>query len=542
MNEYELTEKETNDLIADLIHKNESDELLKILNIRINDDTKKGYIEKYKCILPKRDDEKYLRIEQYANYEFTHCITYEMAIRNENVIKLSKLRDMLIILNNNNNNNNLTKEISHEEISHEEITIGGYKATCSHYKVTQRSTSNFINNINLEVLQNKYKEKNPLKFFNQISTKHKKEILNWLIEKVDEELDEKYLVIDDETYKSLSSDIYNHKINTVGNNSYLTNNIKDEHYKGFQGKSENSNKFNINKTIATFSQPLRIFNTMEISINPSLPLNDILSFVKRIKKDYDTKNSFKSFFELTIEDLIIDSDRKNTIGNAISYNKKKWADIFYIFDYFQFYLSKNNKINKGKTRNKEAEETTIAKEISLQLSYYHILEEKTSLDFSESVDIGIQNSIYDMYDVDFQEKIKEQIRNNPNCSLLNYVKLPKEIEKEISDKITAEIEKEIKDQIIAEKENKPLKEIIRDMAKYRKERIQKALNNKKEEELQNTSMAYYITANHIRTDSYPRIKKLIQGNSPEYIKFVNGKNHDLDSFIDGENNTSSKLQ
>ena len=211
-------------------------------------------------------------------------------------------------------------------------------------------------------------------------------------------------------------------------------------------------------------------------------------------------------------------------------------------------------LNKGKTRNKEAEETTIAKEISLQLSYYHILEEKTSLDFSESVDIGLQNSIYDMYDVDFQEKIKEQIRNNPNCSLLNYVKLPKEIEKEISDKITAEIEKEIKDQIIAEKEkeikdqiiaekeNKPLKEIIRDMAKYRKERIQKALNNKKEEELQNTSMAYYITANHIRTDSYPRIKKLIQGNSPEYIKFVNGKNHDLDSFIDGENNTSSKLQ
>ena len=540
MNEYELTEKETNDLIADLIHKNESDELLKILNIRINDDTKKGYIEKYKCILPKRDDEKYLRIEQYANYEFTHCITYEMAIRNENVIKLSKLRDMLIILNNNNNNN-LTKEISHEE-----ITIGEYKATYSHYKITQRSTSHFVNTINLERLQYEYKEKNPLKFFNQISATNKKEILNWLIEKVDEELDEKYLVIDDETYKSLSSDIYNHKINTVGNNSYLTNNIKDEHYKGFQGKSENSNKFNINKTIATFSQPLRIFNTMEISINPSLPLNDILSFVKKIKKDYDTKNSFKSFFELTIEDLIIDSDRKNTIGNAISYNKKKWADIFYIFDYFQFYLSKNNKINKGKTiynkRNKEADETTIAKEISLQLSYYHILEEKTSLDFSESVDIGIQNSIYDMYDVDFQEKIKEQIKNNPNCSLLNYVKLPKEIEKEISDKITAEIEKEIKNQIIAEKESKPLKEIIRDMAKYRKERIQKALNNKKEEELQNTSMAYYITANHIRTDSYPRIKKLIQGNSPEYIKFVNGKNHDLDSFIDGENNTSSKLQ
>ena len=96
----------------------------------------------------------------------------------------------------------------------------------------------------------------------------------------------------------------------------------------------------INKVIPNFNQPLRMFNTMDISINPSLPLNDILSFVKKIKKDYDENNSFNSFFELTEEELNLQNN-KTTIDNKISFTKTKWADMFYIYDYFQFYLHHN---------------------------------------------------------------------------------------------------------------------------------------------------------------------------------------------------------
>ena len=39
--------------------------------------------------LPNRADEKYTRIENYEDYEFTHCIAYEMAIRNEEDIKIT---------------------------------------------------------------------------------------------------------------------------------------------------------------------------------------------------------------------------------------------------------------------------------------------------------------------------------------------------------------------------------------------------------------------------------------------------------------------
>ena len=49
--------------------------------------------------IPNRNKWKYRRIERYEDYEFTHCIAYEMAIRNEEVIILTKLLENLNILN-----------------------------------------------------------------------------------------------------------------------------------------------------------------------------------------------------------------------------------------------------------------------------------------------------------------------------------------------------------------------------------------------------------------------------------------------------------
>ena len=38
--------------------------------------------------LPRRDDKVYKIISSYESYELTHCISYEMAIRNKQVIKI----------------------------------------------------------------------------------------------------------------------------------------------------------------------------------------------------------------------------------------------------------------------------------------------------------------------------------------------------------------------------------------------------------------------------------------------------------------------
>ena len=40
--------------------------------------------------IPNRGDKQYIDIDKFKKYELTYCITYEMAIRNNNVIKLIK--------------------------------------------------------------------------------------------------------------------------------------------------------------------------------------------------------------------------------------------------------------------------------------------------------------------------------------------------------------------------------------------------------------------------------------------------------------------
>ncbi|MFW2380103.1 hypothetical protein ACN4FV_11235, partial [Aliarcobacter butzleri] len=70
----------------------------------------------------------------------------------------------------------------------------------------------------------------------------------------------------------------------------------------YQGAYENNNNFTINKVIPNFEQPLRMYNMMSISIYPSLPLNDILSSVKKIKEDNDKKWDLKNISEFSLED------------------------------------------------------------------------------------------------------------------------------------------------------------------------------------------------------------------------------------------------
>ena len=160
--------------------------------------------------------------------------------------------------------------------------------------------------------------------------------------------------------------------------------------------------------------------------------------------------------------------------------------MFYIYDYFQYYFSDGNEINKGKTEegreNKEDDFTTIAKEISLQLSYYHILKCKNSLNFSKLCSNGSYQSAYIKYEEDLRYEINEKIKEN------------KEYEKKIKKKI----------------KNGDIKETIN----------------------------FYMTADHIKTDYYPRMKKLIDG---EYKKLIDGRDHEKNSFISGKNNASSKL-
>ena len=210
--------------------------------------------------------------------------------------------------------------------------------------------------------------------FNNASSKNKISLIQILLNSVELKLEKEYYVVNEQksiTPKNVeeyipkdtnyepNENISNHFDNIFSDPNYKENLIQSKNlgYISYQGGYEKDNSFYINEITPNFSQPLRMFNTMKISINPSLPLNDILSFVKKIKEDYDKNETFKSFFELIEEDFT--NSENTTIKTKIKYDKSKWADLFYIYDYFKF----------KKTQNKTIYD--IADELSLQLTFYY---------------------------------------------------------------------------------------------------------------------------------------------------------------------------
>lgn len=85
--------------IQNLIFEDNTNDLDKT-KTKIENEVKKSFTEinyNYNLSknLPERDEQKYLRIEKYEDYEFTHCIAYEMATRNSEVIKLTNIVENL---------------------------------------------------------------------------------------------------------------------------------------------------------------------------------------------------------------------------------------------------------------------------------------------------------------------------------------------------------------------------------------------------------------------------------------------------------------
>lgn len=187
---------------------------------------------------------------------------------------------------------------------------------------------NTYNAPNIEPLITKYNENDLKNLFKKSSMQDKYDLIILLLVSIQTKLEKEYYVVNEqksttpeyiEEYISKDTNYepniaINEHINiSLNNPNYIDNYDCTKGYTLYQGLYEDDNSFYINKVTPNFSQPLRMFNTMEISINPSLPLNDILSFVKKIKEDYDKKESFKSFFELVEKDLEFSVDKKTTV-------------------------------------------------------------------------------------------------------------------------------------------------------------------------------------------------------------------------------------
>ncbi len=278
-----------------------------------------------------RSDEIYKEIESFEKYELTHCIAYEMGIRNEEVKKIINILDDLTYLNKNVEKNNFFNEFEDRN-----LWISMFIDILKEYDVYKCYTSDIedIDNIN-------------------INTSYS------IVNKLKMELEENYFIPYDgrsvilegmEDEINLSNYFEPDSSQSRHINEILSDNSKDYYkdsysvvdgYEVYQGAYDGDKNFNFNKIYPNFKRPLRTFNQMEFPINISLPKEEILAYIEKIKDNYDNKSSsIKNIFELLEEDINIDTiDYKNM-------SAKEWADCLYIYDYYKENFEISSSIKK----------------------------------------------------------------------------------------------------------------------------------------------------------------------------------------------------
>lgn len=289
--------------------------------------------------LPRRDDEKYRIISSYEPYELTHCISFEMAVRNKEVQDiLEKIKGLTII----------SKDLY--------IDYSLYKEDA----IFRDESLEILTSLEIAV---------DIDFDNFNALQAYSEVMK-VITQFTVLLEEEYYMIYDR--KELIPDVFkgpNHYEPDIELNNYMDKVIqqnlqstdKDPNYKDhyseqdgyavYQGCYDGSVSYDINKFKPNFKRPMREFNQTQVAFNMSLPKDELISYITKIKDDYDHKHSSYK----TLNQLLYGEDTRT--GDSLDHkHKERYADDFFIYDYY---------VNSDKSHEEKLES------IQEKLSQYH---------------------------------------------------------------------------------------------------------------------------------------------------------------------------
>lgn len=283
--------------------------------------------------LPQRNNEAYQVIASYAPYELTHCISYEMAIRNKDVIALLKNIKSLTILSKKQFEDFISFgniEIEENPYLDSEMIVKEALELLDYYKVTQNFNIKFKN----------YKLLNMYASIMQIITQ-----LIMILEKnyfmiydnkeiVPEEMEDVFKESNHFEPDRELNQYMNKAIEELMKNEYDPNHrYKDNYtlkdgYAVYQASYDDSKEYDINKIKPNFKRPMREFNQTEVSFNMSLPKDEIIAYIEKIKNDYDNKEGTYK----TLNQLLYGDDTR--IEDKLAYKQTRYADDFFIYDYY----------------------------------------------------------------------------------------------------------------------------------------------------------------------------------------------------------------
>lgn len=261
----------------------------------------------------KRDNQIYKNIENFEQFEFTHCLTYEFAMRNTKVCELLNfLNDFFIYYNqtiypkkdfDNNEFNKL--KISCKRILHDFTKIDIYKEIMHLEFENVKSMCNIVAETLIEELFEKYYViyKNELEFSDNIYNKNR------------------FIERDKELTKLFQEVLPDHISNNVDSNT---------NYYIYQEVDNQKKNFTFFTIYPNFKTAMRDFSDTKVTLNLSLPEKDLLSFISLIKQDYENKSSsIKNIYKILGKEFNIGEEKLKNLTS------QEWADYFFIYDYIK---------------------------------------------------------------------------------------------------------------------------------------------------------------------------------------------------------------
>ncbi len=309
-------------------------------------------VEKEIGKIVSRKDKIYTEIDNFKSYELTPCITYEMAIRNKEVkfllekydkIKAMKNLDSCIFKGKIYSKNmfyeyNVSEE--YENLTHEEYVDLMFQKFKTYEMLIEKDYKNFLVSYidkctelgitELNVLEKKILDE-LINDYLVYPTGYKRQIING-----------KYIFLEEITNsKKEKAEIFvtDENVEDKGINIRSGEIIHNEFIQ-IQRIYRNTETYLANNIIPNFNRQVNDQNQISIAINFSLPENEIVEYITRIKKKINPKTPFELFGNKLdkandISNIEITDSNNKKISIDMTKGKKpqnKFADMLYVYD------------------------------------------------------------------------------------------------------------------------------------------------------------------------------------------------------------------
>lgn len=281
--------------------------------------------------LPRRDDKVYQIISSYEPYELTHCISYEMAIRNKDVQAiLEKIKALTL----------LSRDLFKADILHKNDSAPSYIIGIEEQR---EKILESLNNLQIK-LKIDFDTSSPSQIHSELfrliteytilleenyyMIYNRKEIVPKGMEEVFQEPNHY------EPDRELNQYIHRAIEESIRNTYDVSPRYKDnftfkDGYAVYQASYKDSKAYDINKIFPNFKRPMREFNQTQVAFNMSLPKEEILKYIEKIKDDYDIRNTEYK----TLNQLLYGNNTR--IEDKLDHKQQgRYADDFFIYDYY----------------------------------------------------------------------------------------------------------------------------------------------------------------------------------------------------------------